>query len=275
MNGGGAGRFDKRAYYDEIADDYAAHVVSPYELGVELPLAGDLDRWFRGAPRDALVVDFGCGTGQALELVAGRGGLTLGLDYSQGMLRAAARRLRKGRVRRLKSEPLSPRMAQREMKTRDAGRTRLVEGDLHALEWLRGQVDLAVASNSITDETAARSDHMFDQVAATLKRGGELLAIFPSLDATEYVMQLHVERSGEVPEDLGVLDTEGVYEVDGLRQRFWSPDQLSEACARNGLEVRELSKITFTWEAMAESGWGDFEGEAPMWDWYLRASRAS
>ncbi len=288
------GAFDKRAYYDDIAAEYAAHVVSPYELGCGMPLGDDLEAWFAAdaAARAALeastmgasspcarvAVDFGCGTGQSLEMLAGRAALTLGLDYSVGMLREAGRRLEGRELANFDPQVLDSESATRVLEQGGAaskiGRTCLVRGDLHELGWLRGKVDLAVASNSLTDETLERSEHMFSQVVACLRPGAELFALLPSLDATEYLFELHYAYDGELPEGLGELDAEGVYIYEGLRQKFWSPEELRELCPRLGLELLSLSKIHFAWAAMKEAGWGDFEGEEPMWDWYLHARRA-
>ena len=263
-------RFDKQAYYDSIAESYADYVVSPYELGVDLSLPDDVDAWLEAGGEEKVAVDFGCGAGQSLELIAGRAGRALGLDFSLGMLTESARRLSdvEGCVRK----PLRPSSLPQWLKGAPTNETRFFQGDLHRLEVFAGSVDLAIASNSITDSTLADSLHMFEQVAASVRPGGELLSLFPSWDATEYVMDL-VEAAGDADDELGTLDDEGVYEIDGLRQKFWKPEEIEAACEANGLRVARLEKILFPWDAMAEAGWGDFEGEPEMWDWYLRAVR--
>jgi hypothetical protein len=114
---------------------------------------------------------------------------------------------------------------------------------------------------------------MFSEVSATVRSGGVLLGLFPSWDATEYAMQL-ASRSGQELPGLGSLDAAGVYAHDGLRQKFWKPEEIERRCEAAGLTIESLEKICFPWSAMADAGWGDFEGEAEMWDWYLRARRS-
>ena len=52
--------FDKRAYYDAISSNYSDFVVSPYELGVQMPLAADVAAWIRMGGGSQVAVDFGC-----------------------------------------------------------------------------------------------------------------------------------------------------------------------------------------------------------------------
>jgi SAM-dependent methyltransferase len=265
-------RFDKRAYYDSISADYADYVVSPYEIGVEMPLADDVASWLERAGAEGTAVDFGCGAGQSFELIAGRAGRALALDFSAGMLAETARRVG-GKLGRGFDESLLDEV-QLQQWLDDAPRrdARFFQGDMHRLGMLEGRVDLAIASNSLTDENLDRSLNMFAQVARTLTTRGTLLGLFPSWDATLHAMELEA-RIAPGTLELGGLDEEGVYEIEGLRQKFWRPEEIERACESQGLRVETLEKIYFPWSAMAESGWGDFEGEEEMWDWYLRATR--
>lgn len=265
-------RFDKRAYFDSISADYADYVVSPYELGVEMPLAEDVARWLKAGGVQGTAVDFGCGAGQSFEFIAGRAGRALALDFSAGMLLETARRIRGNVGREFDDDLLDEARLLAWLADPPRCESKFFQGDLHRLEALKGRVDLAIASNSLCDDDLASSLNMFAQVAQTLSCSGTLLGLFPSWDATVYAMQLET-RIAPASLDLGRLDDEGVYELDGLRQKFWRPEEIEQACAANGLRIEALEKIYFPWSAMAESGWGDFEGEDEMWDWYLRASR--
>lgn len=264
--------FDKRAYYDAISSNYSDFVVSPFALGVQMPLAADVAAWIEGGGGSQVAVDFGCGEGRSLELVAGLAGHCLALDFSAGMLMEAERRLRSRGTAGLCSEALDLASAARWMTEVPERATRFCQANLHTLEPLRGHVDLAVASNSMTDDDAERSHHMFAQVASTLREGGTLLALFPSWDATVYALEL-AKRWDSESSELGTLNADGVYQDGGLRQKFWRPEEIEEACRASHLRVECLEKIYFSWDSMAEAGWGDFEGEPEMWDWYLRARR--
>ena len=198
----------------------------------------------------------------------------LALDYSRGMLEVTGRRLAELDLADFEASPLEVAAAREFIDSaREAPATRLVRGDIFDLGWLEGRVNVAIASNSITDDTAASSFRMFDQIAGTLVEGGVLLALFPSLDATLHVVELYLDYDGEVPEDFGHIDARGVYESEGFRQKFWTPEEIEDACKRNGLAVERLVKIHFPWSVMAECGWGDFEGEEEVWDWYLVARK--
>lgn len=262
---------DRHAYYDQIASDYDTHVLSPYALGLTRSLDRDVSNWVEAGGETEFALDLGCGAGQALELIAGRAGLAVGLDYSEVMLEVAAKRLVDAGIKGVSPEAVVTTQVISELATPTQRRTLLVRGDMHELEWAKGRAQLSVASNSITDPSVEAGQHMFGQVAATLAPGGHMLALFPASDSTRYLMDLNIECHGRLPENMGTLHEDGVYEADGLREKFWSEAELIRACAQHGIELIGLEKILFPWAAIEESGWGSFEGEAEVWDWYLHA----
>ena len=94
--------------WDELAKRYHDDVITPFDPEVDFRLKRDLDRLLRGWRREAtlgrrVVIDFGCGIGEATQLVAGQAGLAAGLDFSAGMLDQTQRRLERfgHEVRRL------------------------------------------------------------------------------------------------------------------------------------------------------------------------------
>jgi ubiquinone/menaquinone biosynthesis C-methylase UbiE len=72
------------ARYDGIADWYDAYNAPAAELNA-VELAALL------GPGEGLCLDLGCGTGHYLEAIRGTGRTPIGLDYSTGQLRLAAR----------------------------------------------------------------------------------------------------------------------------------------------------------------------------------------
>ncbi len=78
-----------RAAYDAIAPEYAERFGGDLE---RLALDTELLDFIAAAAAGGLVLDVGCGPGQAGAYVAARGARVLGLDLSAGMLAAAAAR---------------------------------------------------------------------------------------------------------------------------------------------------------------------------------------
>src|SRR4026209_2433597 len=89
---------DRAAPWDAVANEarYERWVISPFARGGGFRLRGDvrqiLARWKRaGTLERRVVLDVGCGRGDGLALVAGRGGFGAGLAFSPRMLDLAAR----------------------------------------------------------------------------------------------------------------------------------------------------------------------------------------
>ena len=205
------------ARYDEVFLD-------PYAPDVENPLLPALD-----AVPDAgrkTVADLGCGTGPLLPYLAERFERVIALDFAPGMLERARERL-------------GPEAA---------GRVTFLERPMHDLDDLAGQLDVAVAVNSLVMPDVRLIDRTLRAIRASLKPGGQFLGIVPSIDAIVYHIMLLMDKAldqGLPPKEaerLAALQAErrhydfafGRFRFQGLRQKFWQPFEVEHRLTKAG-----------------------------------------
>jgi len=271
--------------WDEVADEklYEKWIISPFARGVKFDLPDDvrglLDGWKRrGGTGRRVVLDLGCGRGDALALVAGHVGFAGGLDFSPRML-ALAQRFLAARDVSATTYPRrdgSARMA-RDLRSVAAGDRRapvsaLAEADILDLSRFRRSADLVLAVNAISPSRAVDTSRMFGEVAKALKPGGTLMAVLPSLDAFQYLTQL-AQRRGASLRGAGRVDAQGMFHENGAAQKFFTSDEILALSRAHGLRTVSIAKVRYPWPLMRRFGWGYFPGRARLWDWHLVARR--
>jgi len=271
--------------WDEIAPRYHAEVISPFSPEVRFRFASDVRDLLRQWDEDGTachrtIIDFGCGIGEALQLVAGKVGVSAGIDFSSAMLNESHDRLQAGAsqvARYVGSDSLARlRNAVRECERGMlAGpQTILAQGDLLDLHALFGSCDAAIAINSTAPESAAKASEMVRQIASCIKQGGLLLAVFPSLDTMAYLHELS-SRSKVRPRALGRIDADQMYvHANGDRQKFFTRDEIVRLAGENHFELKTLEKVKYPWKMMRRYGLGYFPRSPRMWDWYVLARKS-
>ena len=268
--------------WDELSRHYHDEVISPFAPGVRFPLRSDLRArvtgWKRdGVAGDRVVLDCGCGIGEALVEVAGQVGLAAGIDFSEGMLTESEARLSTLGIEahlRMGERALSALRQALEALESGSRRTFLVRGDLNRLGAVAARAHLTLAINSIVPATEPEARHMFQEVAATVRPEGELIAVFPSRDSLVYLRGLF-EESGDDFGSVGSLEekTGEFRNCEGELQWFLSEEEIRRYCDEAELIPERLEKIEYPWRMLRESGWGYFPGQPEVWDWYLVARR--
>src|SRR5262249_4345353 len=123
--------------------------------------------------------DLGCGIGPLLPFLSEHFGHTIAVDFAPGMLDRARQRCR--------------------------GLTNIEfrKLDLTNLRELAGQVDVAVAVNSLVLPNATALNAALQAIHATLREGGHFLGVVPAMDAVHYFTMLLLDRAVRVgmPED--------------------------------------------------------------------------
>ena len=272
---------DEIASWDEAADAYDAWVIHPFAPHVDFPSRRHVRRllatWKRkGELKRRVAFDLGCGRGQGLALFAGQVGFACGLDFSTRMLELSERVLKtrgispsryphRGGLERLGNDLRAFHAGKKNGTT-----TVLVEADMRNLAPLRRSADLALAINSISPARAADTARVFNQVVSTLKRGGVMMAVLPSLDAFQYLLALAKRRGVHLP-DAGRVDEHGMFHEGGEQQKFFAPAEIIQLCEASRLQVVALEKVRYPWSLMRRHGWGYFPGRPRLWDWGLVA----
>ena len=241
------------ARYDDLFLD-------PFRPGVVNPLLPALEAI--ESPETKTVIDLGCGTGPLLPHLIGRFGRVIALDFAPAMIKTAAKRLGK-------------RADQVEFHTRP----------MFDLEDLAGQIDVAIAVNSVVMPDVRDIDKTFRAIRSTLRPGGAFLGILPAMDAIHYHTMLLYDRA--LDQGLGVEEAErqaaflaehhyyefafGRFEFLGLRQKFWHPFEAEHHLKKTGFATVELERVLYPWDDSI-AGFEDFSKLPRSWDWFFRAS---
>jgi len=241
------------ARYDELFLD-------PYAPNVENPLWSALAA-IPDAKRKS-VADLGCGTGPLLPYLAERFGQVIALDFAPAMLERAKNRLGQSA----------------------ADRVVFLERPIHDLDDFAGQVDIAVATNSLVMPDVRLIDRSLRAIRASLRPGGQFLGIVPSIDAICYHIMLLTEHAldqGYLPKEaqrLAALHAErrhydfafGQFRYQGLRQKFWRPFEVEYRLGKAGFTSTTLGKVLYPWDDTLAGG-ESLIGSPPSWDWFFRA----
>ena len=245
------------ARYDELFLD-------PFRPGVDNPLIGALADI--PDPGSKVIADLGCGTGPLLPHLIGRFGRVVALDFAPGMIAAARKRLGAG------------------PEAGHADRVTFLARPMHELDDQRGQLDVAVAVNSLVMPDLQEIDRTLAAIRAALRPGGLFLGIVPSMDAIHYhTMLLHdaaLDR-GLVPEEAERYASFhgehhfyefafGRFLFRGLRQKFWQPFEVEHHFRKAGFRAVTLAKVLYPWDDTITGG-PAFVDYPRSWDWFFRA----
>jgi SAM-dependent methyltransferase len=247
-------------HWSRHAARYGELFVDPYDSNVETPLWESLAAIPDAATKT--VADLGCGTGPLIPYLAERFKRVIALDFAPAMLEQAAARL-------------GPEAA---------GRVTFLQRPMHDLDDLAGQLDVAVAVNSLVMPDVRLIDRTLRSIHASVKPGGQLLGVVPSIDTICYHLMLLMDKSldrGLPPQEakkLAALHTErrlydfafGEFHFDGLRQKFWQPFEIEFRLAKAGFKSSTLDKVLYPWDE-GPAGTDSLVGSPRSWDWFFLA----
>jgi ubiquinone/menaquinone biosynthesis C-methylase UbiE len=250
-------------HWSRHAVRYEDLFVDPFAPGVENPLWEALEAI--ADPAGKTVIDLGCGIGPLLPHLLARFGRVIALDFAPGMLAAARKRLN----------------------AEEAGRVRFLERPMHELDDLEGQIDLAIAINSLVMPDLRVIDQTLRSIRACLRTEGLLLGIVPAMDSIHYHTMLFLDQAldhGLEPAEAQRVAAEhaehryydfafGRFKFQGLRQKFWMPFELEHRLGKAGFAAPELGKVRYPWDDLVPRL--DLSGYPPSWDWFFRAGRGS
>ena len=246
------------AQYDDLFLD-------PFRPGVENPLLPAIEAI--PDPAHKVVADLGCGTGPLLPYLVGRFDAVVALDFAPGMVAAAQQRLAS-----LGTAPADVTFHVRPMDDL---------GDY------RGELDVAIAVNSLVMPDLRQIDKTLAAIRASLRPGGLFLGIVPSMDAIHYhTMLLHdaaLDR-GLPPEEAerhAAFHGEhhyyefafGRFLFKGLRQKFWQPFEIRHHFRKAGFTNVTLEQVLYPWDDTITGGTA-FADYPRSWDWFFRAEVA-
>jgi SAM-dependent methyltransferase len=240
------------ARYDDLFLDV-------FQPGVENPLLAALEEVPDSEQKT--VADLGCGTGPLLPRLVGRFARVLALDFAPRMIARAKERLGAA-----------------------AAQVTFLTRSMDDLDDFAGQLDVAVAVNSLVMPDVRSIDRALRALRASLRPGGVLLGVVPAMDAIHYHTMLLMDRAldrglePEQAERYAAFHAEhhyhefafGRFDFQGLRQKFWQPFEVRHRLAKAGFTSVELDQVLYPWDESIAGG-AEFAGHPRSWDWFFRA----
>jgi SAM-dependent methyltransferase len=246
---------DQSAAWSRIVPDYEAEFVDPYRADVDNPLQTKLGQ-IEGSER-LVVADLGCGKGPLLPFLAERFRTVWAVDFAEGMLQRA-----KARCEGLCN-------------------IQFLQQSLTDLAPLHGQLDVAVAVNSLVLPDARELDEALRQVRLCLRARGRFLGIVPAMDGVHYYTMLLLDRAlgNGKPVDAARKNAAhfaehqyydfafGLFRFRGIEQHFWQPFEIPHRLARAGFRDIQVSRVHLSWKQFRFAE--ELKHHPAPWDWFF------
>jgi SAM-dependent methyltransferase len=247
---------DQSHYWSQAARAYEQEYIDPYRPDVRSPLLPALRRL---ADPTKTAADLGCGIGPLLPFLAEHFRHVLAVDFAPGMLERARQRCQ------------------------GIANVAFLERPLTDLATLAGQVDVAVAVNSLIMPDIPDLEMSLKQIRATLRPGGVFVGIVPAMDAVHYLTMLLVDRALAAGKPLAAARKNaahhaeheyydfafGQFHYQGLEQHFWQPFEVRYRLRRAGFRKVRLARVDLAWQQFGVGA--DLKEHPPPWDWFFQA----
>ncbi len=248
---------DQAHFWSRAAKSYEQDFVDPYRPEVRSPLLKSLRRL--ADPAHKTVADLGCGIGPLLPFLAENFHHVFAVDFAEGMLDRSRARCRK------------------------LSNVEFLQHPLTDLRPLVGQVDVAVAVNSLVMPDITQLEECLRQIHAILRPGGVFLGIVPAMDAVHYYTMLLVDRALAAGKPMETARKNaahhnehalydfafGQFRYEGIEQHFWQPFEVRYRLQRAGFRRTRLAKVSLAWEQFACEK--ELKKHPPPWDWFFKA----
>jgi SAM-dependent methyltransferase len=249
---------EQAQHWSRAAEGYEETFIDPYLPEVRNPLRRAVETL---ADKTKTAADLGCGIGPLLPFLAERFGRVIAVDFAEGMLARAQERCR------------------------GLANVALHKCELTDLSLFTGQLDVAVAVNSLVLPDAAALDAALRAIHAALRPGGHFLGIVPAMDAVHYFTMLLLDcaRLAGMPADKAQKNAAhhaeheyydfafGTFRYQGLEQHFWQPFEVRYRLRRAGFRRLRVAKVHLAWEQFGCAR--DLSNQPPPWDWFFHAQR--
>jgi SAM-dependent methyltransferase len=250
---------DQSHLWSKAAATYEQDFIDPYLPGVRNPLPRAVEEL--ADPQKGTAADLGCGVGPLLPLLAKHFRRVIAVDFAEGMLKRAQEAC----------EALP--------------NVEFLRGTFADLTPLAGQVDVAVAVNSLVMPDIGELEMALHSIHAALRSGGRFLGIVPAIDAVHYYTMLMVDRAlkAGMPPDMARQNAAyhgehslydfafGGFRYQSIAQHFWQPFEVRYRLRRAGFRRVRLTKVHLSWSQF--TGAADLKQEPPPWDWFFQAEK--
>jgi len=250
---------NEEAHWDRIAVDYNKEIFDVFRSDRNKLLR----RYFnKHANKERDAMDFGCGTGKALEYLSPRFRTIHAIDISSECL-ATAKRLH-------------------------YPNTSFKRQDLSQPNLRLPKVDFIFCCNVIMLPEGEKNLNMFRNIGKLLKKGGSALIVIPSLDSILFSSWRLIDwygREGVVPAKIPSNELEyfkgsktdiiqGIIHIDGVPTKHYSQSQIEVLLNRARLEPTAIKKLEYDWNTEFATPPKWMKGPYP-WDWLVECRQLS
>ena len=208
----------------------------------------------RAARTHDAVLDFGCGIGGYLPLLARSFARVHAVDWSARCVAVA--RERAASLPNVTVERSTPR----------------------ALARLRGAFGCVVAANVVIHPATRARDALWRSLRRTLRRGGTAIVVVPSLESAAFCEFI---RRRTAPRRASSYDFHprmrraeaGVVGIEGVPTKHYTHDELSAVLALSGFQPFRLSRVQYSWSTEHLTPPPRLHADLP-WDWLAEARAA-
>jgi 2-polyprenyl-3-methyl-5-hydroxy-6-metoxy-1,4-benzoquinol methylase len=195
-------------------------------------------------PKDATLVDFGCGVGTFIHRFGGKFKTIVGVEFAASAI------------------------AQAKVLCADRADVRWMTADIVRAAKDVGRIaDLTVCLNVITSPSAAKRAALWQSLADTTKAGGYTLIVVPSLESEAYVQSIIQGRK-----NLRLAASDGLVVREEATQKHFEDDEIRETLATFGFAVKRLGKAHYPWSVEGVRETAARAAKRP-WDWVCLAQR--
>lgn len=245
-------------FWSQVANIYEREFIDPYRADVKNnPVRRILRRLCN--PEHGVVADLGCGIGPLLPLLSRHYKTVYAVDFAQGMLDRARKRVKR------------------------RTNVQFVQASFSDLRAVPEKVDIGVAVNSLVQPHPDELEKALQEIRGVLKRGGVFLGILPAMDAVHYYTMLLIDRARQKGMPIAAARKNaaehaeheyydfafGQFRYRGLEQHFWQPFEVRYRFERCGFALAKLKKVGLSWKQFA--GAKDLKDRPPPWDWFFLA----
>ncbi len=248
---------DQAQAWGRVAQRYDDLFVDPYHEDGDNPVLRAISRLKNKA--SLVIGDLGCGTGPFVPQLAKQFKAVVAVDFSADMLGEAKRRCRA---------------------LKNVSFYHLPFDQLHKLP---GKLDLAVTMNSLVSHDVSVLDRALSAMRQTLRPGGRLLGIVPSLEGLNYHVMLLTdvglarEMTLEDAQQFAAKKAElygydlntATFTFDKIKQHLWMREEVTYRLKKAGWKNIKVRKAGLPWDQFAE---GRALTKQPLsWDWAFSA----
>jgi SAM-dependent methyltransferase len=245
-------------HWNKIADNYDKEIFNVFKNDKKNKLKKYIRKY---ANKKNTAIDFGCGVGKALPLLAPMFKEIIGVDVSKKCIAIA------------KSSPYK--------------NVSFKEADLAGKKIKLPSVDFAFCCNVAMSDDIKRNDRIINNVLNTLNKDGVALFVLPSLESASLAAWSLInwyEKDGTLLSDIPKSELaqlkviqqkhirEGIVMIDTFPTKHYTVVELYALFNTRDFIMQKLDRLEYGWDTEFESPPGWLQAPYP-WDWVIEVKR--